>query len=397
MSSFVPLKKRLAIIVSHPIQYYTPLYKRLARRNDIEIKVFFTWHAGHAAVEDRGFKTSVAWDIPLTEGYEFEVVPNVSSHPGTHHFFGLRNPSLVEQVLTWRPDVVHITGWAWFSHLLALRAFRKKEIPTLFRGDSNLLGHAPRGPRWWIKRALLKHVYSWPNGFLVVGAANRAYYEAFGVEQSRLFPCPHSIDVTRFAEPADVFEQEAAQWRLELGIAPDQRVILFAGKFERIKRPIELMRTVQTMADPRVVLVLIGDGELKAEINALAAAKPERFRVLPFQNQSRMPVVYRLGDVFVLPSASETWGLAVNEALACGRPVLVTDRVGCAADVVDASCGRVYSMADPSSLVLALSDMIGDQNRLSKMGQLAKERAWSFDIARTEAALIPWVLRVCSR
>ena len=398
MYAVIETKKRLAIIVSHPIQYYVPLYQRLAQRSDVTIKVFFTWHTGQAAVEDHGFKTPVVWDIPLTEGYEFELVPNVSSHPGTHHFLGLRNPSLVEQVLSWRPDVVHITGWAWISHVLALRAFRKKGIPTLFRGDSHLLDLAPCGPRWWIKHALLKHVYSWPTGFLVVGAANRAYYEAFGVEPNRLFPCPHSIDVGRFVDPSKVLEREAAQWREQLGIACDRCVLLFAGKFERKKQPLELMRAVLALNNLDPVLVMVGSGELGAEVNGLAASNPERFRVLPFQNQSRMPVVYRLGNLFVLPSAfGETWGLAVNEALACGRPVLVSDRVGCAADVVDASCGRVFSQADPSALVVALKEMIGEKDKLSKMGQMATERAWLFDVSHTEAALILWVLQVCSR
>src|SRR5262249_24595121 len=181
---------RLAIIVSHPIQYYAPLYQRLALRDDLSIKVFFTWHAGQAPIKDRGFNISVAWDIPLTAGFEFELVPNVSSDPGTHHFLGLTNPSLVERVAAWRPAVVHITGWAWFSHFLALRVFNKKGIPTLFRGDSHLLDCRRRGPRWWIKRTLLRRVFSWPTGFLVVGEANRIYYRAFGVEPDRLYPCP---------------------------------------------------------------------------------------------------------------------------------------------------------------------------------------------------------------
>ena len=391
-------KIRVAFIVSHPIQYYAPLYQKLALRDDLSIKVFFTWHAGQSTVKDRGFGIEMAWDIPLTEGYEFELVPNISSDPGTHHFLGLRNPLLVERVLSWRPDVVHITGWAWLSHFLALRTFRKKGIPTVFRGDSHLLDHTTSGPRWWIKYALLKHVYSWPNGFLVVGVANRAYFEAFGVEPNRLFPCPHTIDVARFADPVNVFEREAAQWRKQLGISPDQCVLVFAGKFERKKQPIELMRAVLALKNLDPVLVMVGSGDLKTEVNALASTNPQYFRVLPFQNQSRMPVVYRLGNLFVLPSAfGETWGLAVNEALACGRPVLVSDRVGCAADVVDASCGRVFSAADPFALVSALSDMIRDQNRLSKMGRLAADRAWLFDIPRTEAALITLARQVCSR
>jgi glycosyltransferase involved in cell wall biosynthesis len=389
-------KKRLAIIVSHPIQYYVPLYQRLALRDDVTIKLFFTWHAGQAAVEDRGFKTQVAWDIPLTEGYEFELVPNVSSHQGTHWFFGLRNPSLVARVIAWRPDAVHITGWAWFSHFMALRALRKERIPTLFRGDSHLLDTRQSGARWWLKRTLLKRVFSWPTAFLVTGAANRAYYEAFGVVPGRLFPCPHSIDVIRFAEPAEALEKEADQWRQQLGIARNSCVFLFAGKFERKKQPVELMLAVQALTNPKPVLVMVGSGELETEVKALAAASPERFRVLPFQNQSGMSVVYRIGDLFVLPSAfGETWGLAVNEALACGRPVLVSDRVGCAADVVDASCGWVFSWADCSALTRALTEIPRDRNKLLQMGRNSPKRAWSFDVARTEESLMNCLQQVC--
>jgi glycosyltransferase involved in cell wall biosynthesis len=390
------MSKRLAFIVSHPIQYYAPLYQRLAKRDDVTTKVFFTWHTGQTAVQDRGFKAPVLWDIPLTDGYEFELVPNIASDPGTHHFFGLNNPLLVERVTAWRPDVVHITGWAWWSHLLALRAFKKKGIPTLFRGDSHLLDVALRGLRWSIKRALLTRVFSWPAGILVVGAANRAYFEAFGVGPKRLFPCPHSIDVGRFAEPDDVLEQEALRWRQELEIAPYQHVILFAGKFERKKRPLELMEAVQTLP-PGPVLVMVGSGELEAQVIARAAESPERFRILPFQNQSRMPIVYRMGDLFVLPSAfGETWGLAVNEALACGRPVLVSDRVGCAADLIHPSSGRIFSWGDPAALARMLSEMVNDRKRLFKMRQFAMACAWAFDVSRTEAALIETISRVCS-
>jgi glycosyltransferase involved in cell wall biosynthesis len=379
---------RLAIVVSHPIQYYVPLYQRLAQRPGVDVKVFYTWHAATAAVHDRGFRMPVAWDIPLTEGYAFELVPNRASDPGTHHFFGLRNPTLVARVMAWQPDVVHLTGWGWLSHLLALRAFRQARIPVLFRGDSHLLDAVGHGPRWWLKRQVLRRVFSWSAGFLVVGVASRGYYEAFGVNADRLFACPHSIDVTRFAEPATEYDAEAARWRSELGIAPDQCVLLFAGKFERKKQPLELMHAAQKLSHPAIVVVLVGGGELEGEVHALAAADRKRFRVLPFQNQSRMPVVYRMGDLFVLPSAyGETWGLAVIEALACGRPVLVSDRVGCADDVIDASCGRIFAVTEPGGLVRALNDMVGDRNGLRQMGRAASIRAWSFDIARTEAAL----------
>src|SRR4029077_3916293 len=114
---------RLGVIVSHPIQYYVPLYRRLAARDDIELKVLFTWHAGAEVQPDHGFKRELRWDIPLTEGYQFELVPNKARSPGTHHFWGLQNPELVRRVKSWRPNAVHITGYAYAAHLNAIRSF----------------------------------------------------------------------------------------------------------------------------------------------------------------------------------------------------------------------------------------------------------------------------------
>jgi glycosyltransferase involved in cell wall biosynthesis len=389
-------KRRIAFIVSHPVQYYAPLYQRLAARDDVAIKVFFTWHAGAAPVLDHGFQANIAWDIPLTEGYEYVAVPNISAAPGTHRFLGLRNPGLVRQVTDWHPDVAIVHGWAWLSHLQALRGISRRGVPTLFRGDSHLLDPMPAKWRAPAKRALLTRLFSWPAGFLVVGSANRAYYEAFGVKPGRMHACPHSVDVGRFAHPARALEREAAEWRRRLGIRPEQIVLLYAGKFEPRKRPVELMRAVTRLSDPNAVLLMVGSGELEGDIAAIAAASPDRFRVLPFQNQSRMPLVYRLGDLFVLPSAhGETWGLAVNEALACGRPVLASDRVGCAQDVIDASCGRVFATADAFSLQTFLSELLDDRAGLTEMGKAATTRAWQFDIAVTEDALIRATERVC--
>src|SRR5262249_3812334 len=152
---------------------------------------------------------------------------------------------------------------------------------------------------------------------------------------------------------------------------------------------LELMHAVLDLQDPNLVLVMVGNGELQAEIGALAREYPENFLVLPFQNQTRMPLVYRLGDLCVLPSAyGETWGLGVNEAMASGRAILVSDRVGCAQDLVDASCGQVFSWTDPVSAQRTLADMVCDRNRLGVMGRAAAQRAWSFDIACTEGALM---------
>ncbi len=379
---------RLAFIVSHPVQYYAPLYQRLARRNDLAIRVFFTWHGARAPAFDRGFGQSFAWDVPLMQGYDHEVVTNTARDPGTHHFFGLRNPGLLASVLEWCPDAVHVTGYAGLSHLLAMRRLRDRGVPVLFRGDSHLLDDTRRGPGWQAKRLLLRQVYSWATVCLHVGTANKSYYEAFDVTANRLRYCPHSIDVARFAEPSETLERDAQAWRRQLEIGQDRMVLLFAGKFEPRKRPLEIMRAVQRSAPPNVLLLMVGAGELDREVRRLAASDPARFRVLPFQNQSRMPLVYRLGEVFVLPSAyGETWGLAVNEAMACARPVIVSDKVGCAADLVDEQRGWVFPADDWSALARVLVAAQDGEAR-AHMGAAASAAAWSHDVAATEQALV---------
>src|ERR1700693_3057483 len=138
------LKPRLAIVVSHPIQYYVPLYRQLAGRGDVDIRVFFTWHGGESQQFDPGFESRFAWDIPITDGYESEVVPNVSRNPGTHSFWGLQNPSLISRLYEWKADVIHVTGFRFASHLNAIRMLARNKVPTLFRGDSHLPNETQR-------------------------------------------------------------------------------------------------------------------------------------------------------------------------------------------------------------------------------------------------------------
>jgi len=378
---------RLAIIVSHPIQYYVPLYRRLAKRKDVEIKVFFTWHGAESPILDQGFKKEVAWDIPLRDGYEFEVVPNISRKPGTHHFWGLQNPRLLSAVLEWQPDAVFLTGYAYASHLKAMHAFFTRSVPLLFRGDSHLLNQTG-GLGWVVKRMVLHWIYRWSAACLYVGKHNRDYYRAFGVPEEKLFSCPHSIEVDRFANPSDELEIQATAWRTELGIKDNQVVLLFAGKFEDKKRPLALMRAVKDHDDSNVMLVMVGDGELGDQVRQIAQSAPDRFRVLPFQNQSRMPLVYRLGDLFVLPSVyNETWGLAVNEAIACGRPVLVSDMVGCAPDLVKPGrTGEIFHADDWGDFRGKLKKTLQIAVNADRSGLISFAR--QFDVEATEIHII---------
>jgi glycosyltransferase involved in cell wall biosynthesis len=455
---------RLAFIVSHPIQYYVPIYRDLAKRirqvgerqpsgarqvasatNGLKdqaeitaLKVFYTWRDAGVA-RDVKFGKEFAWDIPLMEGYDFEVVANTSPEPGTHHRKGLINPDLVERVMAWQPDVVHITGYNYVSHGQAIKELSKAGIPVIFRGDSHLLDG--RGPwwRWWLKKSFLSRIYSRPSAFSYVGQANRDYYRAFGVPERKLFPVPHTIEVERFAEPNEELEAKALAWRRELGIPDDHFVFLYAAKLEPRKRPMELLEAFLAAGLPKATLVFVGSGELERALKELAerdqktkrlkdektagprdhgtTGQPKRsedrsqsdqlirdkntencalntancgHRVLfvPFQNQSRMPLVYRLGDALVLPSGyGETWGLAVNEAQACGRPSLVSDCVGCARDVIrEGENGMIFRTDVWEDCVRVMRQMAEIEWRSKR--EAIRDGAWEFDTARGADALL---------
>ena len=370
---------RLAILSTHPIQYYAPLFRAL-HKGPLDIHVFYGWE-GMATAEatDHGFGAKVKWDIPLLDGYPHTFLENRSKDPGTHHFRGIDSIDVIDRITAWAPDALLVFGWNYASHLRALRHFHGR-IPVLFRGDSTLIDEVP-GPRTWLRRIVLKWIYRHVDAALYVGRHNRKYFKRHGLRDEQLFWAPHAIENERFMADADAREAEALSWRRELGIKDHDRVVLFVGKLEDKKNPALLLEAFRGVGSDRTHLILGGTGPLEEPLRD-ASREMSNVHFIGFQNQSRMPVVYRLGDVFVLPSRGpgETWGLAVNEAMACGRPAVVSDRVGCAADlVVDGETGWTFSAGDQAALSSVLAHAIIHPSEPAKIGSRAREmiRSWS--------------------
>ena len=371
------MARRLAIVTSHPIQYYAPLFRTLADRDPLDIHVFHGWKGATESAYDPGFEDDVQWDISLLDGYDYTFVPNTSSDPGSHHFRGLVNPGLIPDIESWGPDALLLFGWAYQSHLRALLHF-SGDVPIFFRGDSTLLDEQG-GLRTGLRRLFLRWVYRHVDVALYVGENNRAYFEAHGLSDEQLTWVPHAVENQRFKNVPDA-GRKALQWRRELGIPDDAVVILFAGKFESKKAPDTLLDAFLKCDNTKAHLALAGSGPMEEELRGRAGGRPE-VHFLGFQNQSRMPVVYRLGDAFVLPSRGpgETWGLAVNEAMACGRPVVVSDRVGCAPDLVGRETGFVVPAGDTGALRRRLETLVDDKELRCRMGRKAQAQIkdWS--------------------
>jgi glycosyltransferase involved in cell wall biosynthesis len=378
---------RLAIIATHPIQYYAPWFRYLATHTALAIRVFYLWDFGVAKRNDPGFGHALEWDVPLLTGYDYEFVPNASANPGTHHFFGLRNPSLPARLVAYRPDVALLMGYNFASFIQLIMGRVSREVPLLFRGDSNRL--APRsGVPERVRRLLIARVFARFAGVLYVGTANRDYFRHHGVAERKLFRSPHAVDNDRFTSAAAEAEPDALAWKRALGIPPEDLVVLFAGKWEADKRPLDLLRAFARLDRPDTSLLFVGGGALEQQLRREAAAHAKVF-FAPFQNQTAMPRTYCTGDVFVLPSEAETWGLAVNEAMCMARAVIVSDRVGCARDLVEhGASGLVFPAGNVDALTQALAQALSDRARLEAWGQRGRAIIRQFDYRSATAGLL---------
>ncbi len=345
--------------------------------------MFYTW--GDTVLKEKydpGFEKVIDWDIPLLDGYDYTFVQNVSSRPGSNHFRGIDNPSLIQEIENWSPDAILIFGWSFKSHLKLMRYFKgKKEI--FFRGDSNLLDETNQNSfKTLIRRFFLRFVYRSVDKALYVGSNNKNYYSTHGLKNHQLVFAPHAIDNQRFSNGIN------GVTRLQIGIPNNAFVFLFAGKFEIKKNPHLLLDAFIKIENPNCHLLLVGSGPLELAMKSKVATLPislsNRIHFLPFQNQTSIPAIYQLCDVFVLPSQGpgETWGLSINEAMACSKPVLVSDQCGAAVDLVKkGKNGYIFNSNDGLDLLNKMEILSANHHDFPEMGTHSYQliQPWNFD------------------
>ncbi len=373
--------KKLAIITSHPVQYNAPLFKMLHKRNRISIKVFYTWSQSASGKKyDPGFGQDVQWDIPLLNVYDYCFVNNVAAEPGSHHFKGINNPTLIKEIEGWNADAVMVYGWSFKSHLKAMRYF-KGRVPVLFRGDSTLLDEQSFLKKI-ARRAILGFVYRHADIALYAGKANKAYFKTHGFKESQLIFMPHAVENSRFACTKNIAEQ-ARDFRERLSICQEATVLLFAGKLEPKKLPLMLAEVFEMLNNENCYLLFAGSGVQENDLKQKFGSN-ERIKFLGFQNQQNMPLVYAACDVFILPSKGpgETWGLSINEAMAAGKAIIASTACGAVYDLIQNNVnGFVVEKGNAASLLQAVKLCAGNKNLADEMGRKSLEiiSAFSFE------------------
>jgi glycosyltransferase involved in cell wall biosynthesis len=348
---------KLAIVASHPVQYYAPLFRTLARQ--LDLTVFYGHRDTNEDQARAGFGVGFAWDVDLLSGYEYVFLENTASNPGLGRFGGVDTPEIDARLRNGGFDGLLLLGWYLKSFIQALVAAKRAGIPVMVRGDSQL-----GTPRSSIKTLMKTAVYPLFlrqfDAALVVGERNRAYWRHYGYPDARMFDSPHCIDNAWFAERATPVARAAVRDRF--AIPSETRIALFAGKLLEFKRPGDFIASVAAARARGVPVeaMIAGSGSLESEVRAQALTLGVPLHMLGFCNQSEMPGAYAAADVLVLPSTGrETWGLVANEALACGCPVILSDAVGSAPDLAtDPRVGQTFPLGDADACGQRIAAML---------------------------------------
>ena len=381
---------RLTVVQTHPVQYNAPWFRYLASNcPEIDLTVIYAARP-RPAQQGAGFDLPFEWDTPLLDGYRWRLVREGRDGDvfATHRFRGLDVPEIGAAVADTRPDVVLVPGWHSVTFVRAILSARRRGVPVLYRGDT----HSATSPAGWRSlawhartRAVLK-LYS---AYLSVGSLSRQYLVSHGAAPTRIFASPHGVDNDWFAACAEPHLSGAgrAEARAACGGSPDDFIVLFAGKIEARKRPLDAVRAVAALG-PHAVLAIGGSGGLESEILAEANRLGVRVTYLGFVNQSLISRMYAGSDCLVLPSELESWGLVVNEAMATGLPAVVSDRVGCGPDlIVPGETGEVCRVGDVDDLTGALR-RVRDRGGRAAMGDACRTRIARHHFAAATTGLV---------
>ena len=369
---------RLAIVAPLPVQYNSPFFRRLAEQDGISPTVLYGTLAHTYESFDEGFGISYSWDIPLLDGYRYKVIPTIKT-TDQDRGLALIAPRLLFELKRSRYDAALIYGWGdWYSRSALVACFVNK-LPFFLTGDATPIYPDPplRGA---VRHLLLSILLNRAAGCLYVGTLQRIYFERLGVDDSRLFFHPWTVDNDRFFAAATFDTEKKNKLRAEFGLPADIPLVVFCGKFISRKRPLDILKALATLQREgvRCGAVFIGTGELKPLLESMAIREELKdVCFLGFVNQSALPDALAACDVLVLPSEKDPRATVVAEAMATGLPVVISHRVGLwgfGDIVIEGETGFVYSCGNIDQLSEELRVLLVNSELRIRMGKAALER-----------------------
>jgi glycosyltransferase involved in cell wall biosynthesis len=402
-----PRRARLAYLVSHPIQYQAPLLRRIAQEQDIDLTVLFASDFSIRGYQDQGFGVDVKWDTPLVEGYCHVFLPRLRDGNDVSFARPLSRGILAQLRGTGSDspayDALWVHGYANLNAMHGMIAAKALGIPVLLRAESWLRDRSRSPLKLALKQTYFSILQRIVDAVLPIGTLNADYWTHYFGDTVPQFLMPYAVDNEYFTNRAREAAPRRTELQRELNLDPSRPVILFASKLQARKHCDHLIEAYARLSpapgiDPHPYLVIVGDGEQRAALEQQAAATGlTSIRFCGFRNQSELPRFFDLASVFVLPSRHEPWGLIVNEVMNAATPVIVSDDVGCAPDLIDnGRNGVIFPVGDVPALEAALRQVLSDPATSAAMGRQAFDRIqqWGFDqdihgLRRALESLIP--------
>jgi glycosyltransferase involved in cell wall biosynthesis len=361
----------------------------MAQHPQLDLSVAYCTLRGAQDTYDPGFNTTMKWDVPLLDGYSWQEVPNHGS--GRETFWGLYNPGLLKLIRAGKFDAVlcflsYLCASFWISYF----ACRRSGTAFIFGTDASSM--IPRSGGSWkvfLKRAYWPALFSLADQVIVPSTATRDLMRSISVPEQRITMTPYSVDNDWWMAQSQKVDREAV--RTGWGASRATSVILFCAKLQPWKRPLDLLRAFAKANLSDALLLYAGEGaqrqELEKEASALGLGEQVHF--LGFLNQSQLPALYTAADLMVLPSEYEPFAVVVNEAFCCGCPVVASDHVGAARDLIaPVDPGLIYPCGDVPALSTLLSQLCCDHGRLRELGRAARNRMDSWAPQDTVAGTV---------
>lgn len=364
----------LGIVQTHATQFDGPLFKRLSRHPDIELTVYYTKSSGKAPF-DKEIGQSPDWDTHVTAGYRYKT-------RDTGFFDAGR---FINKVVNGNHDLIIISGYLPFYHLLVAVCARLKGVAVGLRSDTTLLYTSPRNSKSILKRLIMPLILRLYSSGHQTGTLAKQCLLQYGFPENRLFRFPYAVDNDYLATRCSRYRLRRDRIRRAVGIEHDSFVVLGILKFVEREDPMTLLSGFTKLLEsrPTAHLVLVGDGPMMKDIKDLIGEKAISNVHLPgFVRYSQLPLFYSIADVFVHPPTRECWGVSVNEAMACGLPIVVADTVGSHVDLVkEEQTGFVFEVGNYEELANHLEQLADDRELRDTMGKHCKKLItnWNYD------------------
>lgn len=380
------LKPRLVIITEIISPYRIPLFNSLAHASEVELRVIFL------SENDPGLRQ---WKVYKDEiRFPYQVLSSWRRRLGKFNI--LLNGNVPGALREAAPQVILCGGYNYIASWQALFWARSQKVPFLLWSESNRSDIRSGHPVVeFFKAEFLRNC----NAFVVSGRSAEEYLRTLKVRQNEIFTAPNAVDNELFCRKAHEVREDASRIRAQFNLP--ERYILFVGRLVPEKGVFDLLTAYSQLDQSlreQVGLVFVGDGHCRQALERQAATvRAGSIKFPGFVQREELPVYYALSEMFVLPTYTDTWGLVVNEAMACGLPVIVTRVAGCVPDLVrERWNGLIVEERSTQSLTAALTQLVAQRELSALMGVHSAEHIWAYSPQTWSSAIAEAVKRVAS-